>query len=244
MRRRLLASVVLLPGLGWLLTTGVPGRLGELELFRVEEVRVEGTRYLPEEEARRVLALPPGATVWTDLDALAARLRAHPLVREARVRRRLPHGLVVQVREWEPVALLATPVVVPVDEEGRILPIDPSRHRLDLPLLVPGGRGDGDGVRVRERRIMARAVAQIREVDGEFYQLVSDVALEAGGDLAVRAWAPPVTLLLRPSTPPYRVEEGLRVLRDALARFGGEGVAEVDLRFEDQVVVRLNPTGS
>jgi hypothetical protein len=218
-----------------------PDALASVPFFEVDRMRVEGGRYLELADAERAAALPPGFSIWSDLDPVAERLRAHPLVAEVRVRRRLPSTLVFQVLEREPVALLPTPSVTPVDAEGRLLPIDPARHFLDLPLLHPRNAGSGEPLSPVELRILAAEVARLGELEPRLGGILSEAALDPWGDVIVHLAHPATTLHFRPPLTAERLREGLRVLADRMDREPGRVPAAVDLRFADQVVVRTSP---
>ena len=221
------------------LASRLPEALARMELFRVREVRLQGNRFLTQEEAARTVALPPGANVWDDLSAWEERLAAHPLVKEAKVRRRLLGTLVAEVVEREPVALVPSPTLEPVDAEGRILPIDPARHRLDLPILTPWGSGGEEVLTLTQRRILAAEVARLGEADPELVARLSELSLDRRGDLRARIWEPAVTLSLPLGLPSRRIREGFAALADAGERFEGRAATDLDLRYQDQVVVRL-----
>jgi hypothetical protein len=230
-----------------LLLSRVPEALAHVERFHVRAVELEGTRYLELDDAVAHIGVAPGLSVWDDLEPVEARLRTHPLVLEARVRRRLPSTLVLEVRERTPVALLPTPVLVPVDPEGHRLPIDPGRHALDLPLLQPrveGGRseeGAGELLTPAELRTLAEEVARLHLLEPALLAALSDAALDRWGDVVLRLGEPRVEIRYRPPLSPARLREGLQVLGDALDRSPNR-VRGVDLRFEDQVVVRHLPS--
>jgi hypothetical protein len=123
-----------------LFAPGVRGLLARVEAFRIMDVAVEGTRYLNAAEVLDVAGVPEGANLWDDFAPIESRLRAHPGIATVRFARRIPGRLVVRVVEREPVALVPNPTLVPLDEEGLFLPIDPVTHRLDLPLVHPRRR--------------------------------------------------------------------------------------------------------
>jgi cell division protein FtsQ len=221
----------------------VPEALAEVEAFRVTEIRMKGARFLDLAEAEELLALPPQASVWDDTSQWEARLATHPLVRKVRIHRRFPGTLLLDIQECEPVALFPSPTLVPVDEAGRILPIDPVLHRLDLPLIA-SGRGDGaSSLTQAERSLLASEISRIRAADPDLASQISDLNLEEGGDLRARFLKPSVVFRFRPGMADRRIQDGLRVLADATARFEDDAVANLDLRYEDQVVVRLDPRG-
>ncbi len=238
-----------------LLLSRVPEALAHVERFHVRAVELEGAVHLELDDAVAHIGMAPGLSVWDDLEPVEARLRTHPMVLEARVRRRLPSTLVFQVRERTPVALLPTPVLVPVDADGSLLPIDLGRHALDLPLLQPGveggrqpGQGNGEGsgesggdlLTPAELRTLAGEVARLELLEPELLATLSDAALDRWGDVVLRLADPRVEIRYRPPLSPARLREGLQVLGDALDRSPNR-VRGVDLRFEDQVVVRQLP---
>src|SRR5439155_705374 len=92
------------------------------------------------------LRLGPRASVFGDTRLLADRVRGLAGVAEARVVRRLPAVLSVELREVEPAALVVSPRgsgrgLVAVDAAGRPLPFDPARSGLDLPIAASGDSG-------------------------------------------------------------------------------------------------------
>jgi hypothetical protein len=218
-----------------------PEALAGAGLFHVRAVELEGARFLEAEELARLMAIPPDGSVWDDTEPLLERVRTHPLVREARIRRRLPATLVVEVVEREPVAFLPMPVLTPVDRDGRLLPVDPAAHRLDLPILQPVREPWREGATLTpaEVRVLAGEVGRLAEMEPGTLASVSELAADAGGDVLVRLADPDVTLRYRPPLAPGRLREGLRVLSDALERRPGQIPEVVDLRYDDQVVVRF-----
>jgi hypothetical protein len=240
MRRELkiLLATVALPGL-WTGADRATEAVASLDTFRVTDVEVRGLRYLPRDEALGLLAVDAQTSVWADVDFVAEELRGHGLVREVRVRRRVPGTLIVEVSERRPVALVPTPTLEPVDADGVRLPLDPARHRLDLPVMeiterpVRGARLLPD----RGRRLAA-VVGRLQEADTAFLQRVSEVYW-AGESTVVARWSEPrVDFYLRPDTSPRRLREGFAALGDALLREEEAPPTLVDLRYADQVVVR------
>lgn len=219
--------------------TELPALLRDVELFRVRDVGLEGGRFLDEDEATEVAAIPAGASVWDDPAPWEARLRGHPLVRDVRIRRELPGTLVMEVDERVPVAFAPTPVLRPVDARGEPLPLDPAAHALDLPVLRPPPGGDDPvpgAVRLRE---LAGEVARLGEIAPVLAARISEVGIdEEGRGLTVRLGKPGVTVRFRRPVTRRRAREALLVLADAVTRRGGLVPESVDLRFADQVVVR------
>ncbi len=228
----------------------LPEAMGKLDFFQVDRIELEGARYLEHDEAVALAALPEGFSVWHDREPIAARLAAHPLVESVEVRRRMPSTLRLVVTEREPVALYPDPGLIPMDREGRGLPIDPVHHRLDLPLVrvahvVETESGD-TGVRPREvdRALLAREVARLGEIEPEMAASLSEASIDAHGVVTLHLANPRVEFRYLPPLSTVRIGEGIRVLTDAMERDPDRIPVVVDLRFADQVVVRLSPRPS
>ena len=218
------------------------GFLSRIKAFEVSEVAVEGNRYLNAAEVRDAVAIPDGANLWDDLNAAETRLRAHPGIAGVRITRRIPGRLVVHVTEREPVALFPNPTLVPLDAEGMLLPIDPATHRLDLPLVHPrrDPAGHGPLLTATQLRALVSELSAIEGLDPEVAATLSDVAFDLWGDVMVRLESG-VTLVYRIPLTARRLQEGLVVLADVRERQPERTPVAVDLRFADQVVVRLSP---
>src|SRR5437762_9826466 len=91
-----------------------PVVLGRMPLFRVRQIELVGVKNLPPDAVIAALRLPARVSVFTDTRLLADRVRGLAGVAEARVVRRLPAGLQVEVREVEPATL------VPIGSRGEI----------------------------------------------------------------------------------------------------------------------------
>ncbi|MFW6193539.1 MAG: cell division protein FtsQ/DivIB, partial [Gemmatimonadota bacterium] len=215
-----------------------PPALARLPFFAVEEVGVVGSRWVPPDEVVRRADVEPDASVWDDPSAWERRVEAHPLVREAAVGRAGFRRLEVQVREVEPVALVpGEDGLVPVDADGRALPLDPAEVEVDLPLL-PGGRVEEGDVGEGEGRDLLRVLVALRRHEPDFVRRVSSVIRAGHGSVRVRlteGQACEVVLL-----PRDRVVEAFRRVESALGRHPGDTeVRAADARFDGQVVLRF-----
>ena len=134
-----------------------PRFLAGMAFFRVRAVEVDGARYtLPADVVDR-LHVDTTASVWDDHRVLESRVRGLPQVRTVAIGRKLPGTLVVRVTERLPVALGPARATngggaasgsegarVPdaglglraYDADGAMLPIDPTRVDVDLPIVT------------------------------------------------------------------------------------------------------------
>ena len=109
------------------------------------------------------------------------RLTQHPLIRRAHVTTELPATLVVTIEERVPVGFVVSPVLEPVDRDGEVLPLDPVEQGLDLPVLI--GAGGAAALSPSQRRILAMEADRLASDDPTFLATVSEIAIDARGDV-------------------------------------------------------------
>jgi cell division protein FtsQ len=201
-----------------------PKLLAELEFFRLRQVEVHGARYLAPEEIVSRLRVDSTASIWNDLEPLERMVAGHAQVQSVDIDRKLPGTLVIHVTERLPVAFVpAADGMRAVDAAGRTLPIDPSRTAVDLPVLA---RGDS---------AMLRLLVEVREEHPELFDRISEIRRVGRSELIMDL----ATLRVRTSdnVSADRLADILPVETD-LARRRVQ-IRELDLRYRDQVVARL-----
>ncbi|MEO6864741.1 MAG: FtsQ-type POTRA domain-containing protein [Gemmatimonadaceae bacterium] len=209
-----------------LLTSPRWGRatLHKLSYFHVRKLEIRGVRYLQPDDVVARLRVDTLRSIVDDIAPLEARLRSHPQVAGVEISRRFPGTLIVTIKENMPVALVPRgDGLLPYDSSGKALPIDPSRAMLDLPVLtVP----DRDALRL---------IGELRATDPRMFDRISEVA-PVGGDLVFTLTS---SLRVRASAgvAPQRFRDIFPVESDLARR--NERAAELDLRYRDQVVARL-----
>ena len=218
----------------WLAARGGLHLVGRLPVFHVERVEVTGIDHLTRDGVRAAAGVDSTTSVWESTARMAARLRSHPMITAATVERALPSTLVVAVEEAVPVALVALPLVEPVDRSGNLLPVDPTAPMLDLPLLRTVSRHATVSWGIR---VLARDMAYLLELAPEVFAIVSEARLDDReatlmlGDEGLR-------VRYRPPVSEQRVRDAVIALNDAHDRFPERVAHEIDLRFADQVIVR------
>lgn len=208
-----------------------------MAFFRVRAVEVRGARYLQASEIISRLKVDTLASLWDDLTPYKARVRGHPQVSDVTISRRMPGTLVVTIRENLPVALIQTPTgLLPFDSLGKQLPIDPARTNLDLPIVAtrdPVLLKLVGAIRATEPRVFARIEEVKRAGRDEILLTLSrrgatDSITSGAGTLHVRL---PVGLSVERLADIFPVETDLARRQVS--------VTELDLRYRDQVIARL-----
>jgi cell division protein FtsQ len=186
------------------------------------------------------LALDTTRSVWDDTAPLAERLRKMSQVSDVEISRRLPGPLVVRIYENIPVALVPSPRgLEAVDTAGTVLPIDPAADDIDLPVASQ-----------RDVSILA-LLGEIRAGDPRLYRRISEISRDGRRGLVLEL-LPEATSEMSSATARgraslrVRVPSGVPVERladifpvesDLVRRRAN--VAELDLRYRDQVIARL-----
>jgi hypothetical protein len=204
----------------------------------VHHVGVVGARYVAPAQVMSLAAIPDDASVWDNAGPVEARLRAHPLIEEARVRRTGLHSLEIAVIEVEPVALIATPTLAVADAEGRVLPLDPISGRLDLPVLAGVVEVEADRLTDPDRVRVLAALGRLSRENPEFLRQVSEVYYRAPDAMEMLLVdARHAKRILLPLSNPVGSLTRIETALDAFT--GPRPVRSADGRFSDQVVLAM-----
>lgn len=221
-------------------TALVPRALRHIDSFRVETVEVVGTRFLEPYAVVRAAGLDEPASVFDDTEVWRAGVLTLPLVADVTVRREIPSTVRLEVREVEPVALVADERLRPVDADGHVIPLEAAGIVLDIPVVV--------GAELRAGRMAsaegASAVATLAALAVRAPQLADRISQVAVGSSGLR-----ITFRnarMEALLPPHPSEVELLQLRLAHADLRARGeldqVRTIDVRFRDQVVVSFLDT--
>jgi cell division protein FtsQ len=209
-----------------LLTTPMwaPLFLRRIAFFHVRRIEILGTRYLAPSDILARLHVDTTVSVWDPMAPLELRVAGHPEIERAVVRRKLPGTLVVEVTERIPVALVQANGGFRVyDARGIPLPLDPARVPIDAPVLAQ-----------RDTAVL-RLLGSMRRLMPAMYARVIAVRRVANDELLFDFPAQPVRAM--PDVTLDRLAEIEPVEADLLHK--QLRVAEIDLRYRDQVIARL-----
>ena len=196
-----------------------------MDFFRLKSVAVEGNRYLSADSVMQRLRVDTTRSVFDDTGPLVERIKSMPQISEVEIRRRLPGTLVVSIRENLPIALAPSPRgLEPVDSAGRVLPIDPSAADIDLPIANQ-----------RDKAVL-ELLSRARSENPIVYHRISEISRDGKDGIIIRL-APPLRVRALLGVSVERLSDIFPVESDLIRR--RENVAEIDLRYRDQVIARL-----
>jgi cell division septal protein FtsQ len=220
---RVAVSIVLGAAALWV---GTPVLLRHLAFFRVRQVELVGVQHLAPDAVLNALRLPDNASVFDDTRRLADRVEGVAGVAAARVVRRVPGALKVLVTEVTPVAFVPGPRaggLTVVDAHGRVLPYDPSRSGLDLPIAATADSG------------VLAVLAVIQSVDAALFQDITAARRSGSRGDVLLEWGTHRVLVRRDAGPEV-IQAVVLVAQDLAAR--ARPYTELDARYAGQIVVR------
>jgi cell division septal protein FtsQ len=201
--------------------------------FAIQKIRFQGLGHAGEAELLARSGLRIGENVFhADLAAAARGMAQHPWVAAARLSRRLPGEIVVEVREHDAQALVDLGGLYASDGEGRLFKRARRGDALDLPLFTGLRREDwaAGGVEAKGRLALALQLLGEWRKQGLPASMLSEVRMDGDGGLTLFAQAGDVLeihvgkILL-----PERLQR-LQQLRAALHKRGERAVKiELDL---------------
>ena len=195
-----------------------------MRFFQVRTVEVFGTHYIPPDDILARLRVDTTNSVWDDLGPLERRIAEHPQVRTVSIERKLPGTLVVRVSENLPVAFVpAAGGLRATDADGHLLPLDPSKVDIDLPVLE------------RPDTAIVRLLADVRGASPALFAQISAARRLSPSELTFAL--PGMLVRTTASVNAARLADVLPVEQDLARRHAR--AAELDLRYRDQVIAKL-----
>ena len=213
--------------------------------LKVKRVTIEGNRIVETAEITQLIKVPKN-TQLQEVDLMAVRrdILSHHFIKDAVVERDLPATLRVTIKERVPLVIINSAEIYYLDEDGVVLPHSISKQLIDLPVLT--GISDNialtPGTKISHPDIKEalNILTSSRLVSKDLYHVISEVRLRNGGDIVLYAaeWGVPIIF--------GRGEIASKLVRlesfwnTVVRERGAENLQYVDLRFDDQIVVRWN----
>jgi cell division protein FtsQ len=214
-----IAALVVLTSPLWL-----PLLMRRMAFFHVHRIEILGARYVAPSDILSRIHVDTTSSIWDPTAPLVARVERHPAVRTAIVHRKLPGTLIVEITERVPVALVPAPGGFRVyDARGVALPIDPASVLVDAPVLM------------QRDTALLRLLDTLRTGMPSLYARLSTLRRVGRDELILQLKSGPVramqdvTLDRLADLAPVEADLTRKQLR----------VSEIDLRYRDQVIARL-----
>ncbi|QJU57835.1 FtsQ-type POTRA domain-containing protein [Sphingomonas sp. AP4-R1] len=232
-------SLLLVGGVGaGVVAMGVPGMVG-LALshaigragFVVHTIEVNGRAHVDRDAVYRVAMDSRGQDMpLVDLEGIRQSLMGLAWVEDARVSRRLPDTLIVDIVERKPAGVWQHDYKLSlIDGEGRVIaPVDPSSPMDQLPLVIGTDANLHAGefaALIASQPVLKPLIEGATWIGGRRW----DVRFQSGE-----------TLMLPEGDKAARDAFALFARKDSEARLLGQGIVRFDMRVPDRMVVRMS----
>jgi cell division protein FtsQ len=213
---------------------------------KMERIAVTGAQHAPPDTVRQLARVDSGTVMETiDANLVADRVTRHPWIRRADVtKQRARRTLLVTVTERTPAALAIDGKGDPafyLDRHGYAMPI-PDSTGYDVP-LVRGLGADYHPVRRLAPPALRQMLAALRSTGTD--PLVAELVVQP--DSSVRLLTAPIgghdalPVRLGNGRLPAKLRQLRAFAKQVLATSSDTKIAEIDLRFDEQIVTREQP---
>ncbi|WP_303722339.1 cell division protein FtsQ/DivIB [Malonomonas rubra] len=107
------------------------------DLFRIEQICVQGGRHLSVEQVVAQSDIKPGVNTFSlDLDLIGRKVAENPWVSEAKVQRIFPKQIEIQIEERVPVAIINLGYLYYLGNRGEVFKVLEADDSLDFPVVT------------------------------------------------------------------------------------------------------------
>jgi cell division protein FtsQ len=213
----------------------------------VRDVHIEGNRIVPSSEILALAAIPKNQRLFdVDLNQARKRIQANQFIRSVFVNRDIPDRISITVDERVPVAAIPGEKMLYIDASGMILPPARSEYIFDLPVLtgalplaecVPGKLVTSEVLREA-----LQIVVTAQRISDDFYRLISEVHIDPAHSIELYSSESGVPMVFGRGDVAGKMVRLEAFWKEFVSQRGAGELQYIDLRFEDQVVVRWNQT--
>ena len=209
--------------------------------FTIHGVAVNGLVTLKREDVLRLSGIQEGGNTFRlDLEEIAKRISANPWVEEVSVRRELPEGIAVDIREREPFAkAVAGDKLYLIDRKGYVMARVESHEYKHLPVIGGGPKKEGNAEGVFYPRIFMTGLKLLKfsRESNLFRSPIAGVRIESPSEMTLIT--PGRKLEIRVDS--RNLAAGLSRLESIFdyARMEGKTVRFIDLCYGKKAVVKF-----
>lgn len=211
--------------------------------LRIATVQVNGNIVVDDKEILSLANIKAGEKLYgVDLLAAQRKIMQNAFIKSATVNREAPNRISITVEERTPIAAVILDKIEYLDADGIVLPPARSENVFDLPVLTGAFQS---GEFVLGRRIVRSDVQEALEIlvaaqqfGDESFRRISEIHLESGKDIVLYTAESGVPVVFGRGDAAVKLVKFDGFWRETVLHRGAQELAYIDLRFEDQVVVR------
>jgi cell division septal protein FtsQ len=212
----------------------------------VKKVIVDGNRIVETNEILQLAQVTRGMKMY-DMDLMVVQkdVLSHHFIKDVVVARDLPVTLKISVVERSPIALINRGGILYLDEDGFVLPHAVSREVFDLPIItgLPASAKVGIGLQLRHPSVQEalKTLNIAKLVNKQLYHLISEVSIRPGGELILYSAEEGVPILFGRGELVKKLVRLDAFWNSVVREKGPQRLHYIDVRFDEQVVVRWAP---
>lgn len=172
--RRLLRGIIFL-----VVSAAVISFFVYVPFFTLNEIRLEGAKYLTEEDILRIGDIYMGEQLFKlETDVVQSRLSKDVRIEEVSVRRRLPHTLEIKIKERRPLAtIICNYGYLDLDHNGTIIDSYKAIKTMQIPMITGAAVRDlyiGDTI---DDEIVKKILEFLERLNEETLNMLSEIAI-------------------------------------------------------------------
>jgi cell division protein FtsQ len=213
--------------------------------LKVRRIEVQGIRLVQKNEVLQLAQIALNTPMYNaDLTTIQRNVMSHHYVKDVTVERDLPGTLRVTVRERIPVAIVSREEAVYLDDEGIVLPRSISRTLFDLP-VISGVSGSaqmpfGSRLQLADVNEALLILTALKILNREVYHNISEIQLRGSGDMVLYSAEKGIPILFGRGDVASKLVRLEAFWKNVVRERGTRDLQYVDLRYDNQVVVRWN----
>ncbi len=214
------------------------------QLFNNPNIVFTGNSIVDESEYKSFLLNEYGSNIFTkDLSAISNRIEEHPYVAGARISKQFPKGILIEISERYPVALINTNPLLLIDNNNTVLPFRSNSFDFQIPILssfeitndlFPVGKQTLSPIVINVVQFLNR----IKKEYPQLYQNLSEVRLNKYDDYELILAEEPTKIVIGK----YMSWSKILVLKEFEKSIRGRksltDYAYLDLRYDNQVITK------
>lgn len=213
--------------------------------LRVAAVHVSGNTIVSDKEVLSLANISTNERLYgIDLLAAQRRILQNAFIRSAAVNREAPNRISITVEERVPLAAVVLEKIEYLDADGVVLPPVRSSNIFDLPVVTGAFRPSefvpGKQTAFTDVNEALEILATARRINDALYRRISEVHVEPGKDIVLYTSEYGVPVIVGHGDAAEKLVKLDGFWKQVILHQGADQLAYVDLRFEDQVVVRWN----
>lgn len=211
------------------------------ELFRVDQVTVQGNSRLSEQQTVALSDIEIGVNTFNlDLGLIGRKIEENPWVQHAHVQRIFPRQVVISLQERQPVAIINLGYLYYLDDQGEVFKVLDASDNLDYPIITGFDYSKAEGHDAEYAQRLRQIVGLLADLNKrELFSLdqVSEIHHENGGGLSLFTLAGGVKVKLGYANYSRKLDRLERIYAQLQPKL--QMLDYIDLNVDEKVIVRI-----